>query len=164
LGSQIDIVVASDEELFEDDPIEFIRRDLEGSDSDTRRRSANDFLRQLMEQFEKKVTDVTSKYINHYMTQYNSAPADNWRAKDTALYLFSSIAVKGVVTQYGVNSINVLVDIVDFFSQYIAGDLMKSFDEVHPILKVDAVKYLYTFRGQVGYFRTSIFVFFEFFC
>lgn len=144
-------MIASDEELFEDDPIEFIRRDLEGSDSDTRRRSANDFLRQLMEQFEKNVTDVTSRYINHYMSEYNSAPADKWRAKDTALYLFSSIAVKGVVTQYGVSSINVLVDIVDFFSRYIAGDLMKSFDEVHPILKVDAVKYLYTFRSQVGH-------------
>jgi len=33
-------MIASDEELFEDDPLDYIRRDLEGSDSDTRRRSA----------------------------------------------------------------------------------------------------------------------------
>ena len=33
----------SDVELFEDEPIEYIRRDLEGSDSDTRRRAATDF-------------------------------------------------------------------------------------------------------------------------
>jgi exportin-2 (importin alpha re-exporter) len=57
----------SDLELFEDEPIEFIRRDLEGSDSDTRRRAATDFLRKLMEQFEKLVTEVVSKYINHYL-------------------------------------------------------------------------------------------------
>ena len=43
----------SDIELFEDEPIEFIRRDLEGSDEDTRRRAATNFLRKLMEQFEK---------------------------------------------------------------------------------------------------------------
>ncbi|KAI9876871.1 MAG: importin-alpha export receptor, partial [Watsoniomyces obsoletus] len=37
----------SDVEMFEDEPIEFIRRDLEGSDSETRRRAASDFLREL---------------------------------------------------------------------------------------------------------------------
>lgn len=39
----------SDIEQFEDEPIEYIRRDLEGSDADTRRRAATDFLRQLLE-------------------------------------------------------------------------------------------------------------------
>ncbi|KAI5806627.1 Cse1-domain-containing protein [Peziza echinospora] len=139
----------SDEELFEDDPIEFIRRDMEGSDSDTRRRAATDFLRQLMEQFEKPVTEVVSKYINHYLQQYSSDPAENWRAKDTALYLFSSIAVKGTVSSIGVTSTNLLVDVVDFFSRHVASDLVAPFESVQPILKVDAIKYLYTFRSQM---------------
>lgn len=38
-----------DVELFEDDPIEYIRRDLEGSDTDTRRRACTDFLKELKE-------------------------------------------------------------------------------------------------------------------
>jgi len=50
----------SDIEQFEDEPIEYIRRDLEGSDSDTRRRAATDFLRGLVEQNEQLVTDVVS--------------------------------------------------------------------------------------------------------
>ncbi|KAF3132818.1 importin-alpha export receptor [Orbilia oligospora] len=130
----------SDEELFEDDPIEFIRRDLEGSDSDTRRRAANDFLRQLMEQSERIVTETTNKYIQEFLAK------GDWKSRDTALYLFNSIAIKGVVTQYGVNSTNLLVDIIGFFQQYIVPDLSKS--EVHPILRVDAIRFIYTFRSQ----------------
>ncbi|RVD83340.1 uncharacterized protein DFL_007732 [Arthrobotrys flagrans] len=130
----------SDEELFEDDPIEFIRRDLEGSDSDTRRRAANDFLRQLMEQSERTVTETTNKYIHEFLAK------GDWKSRDTALYLFNSIAIKGVVTQYGVNSTNLLVDIIGFFQQHIAPDLSKG--SVHPILRVDAIRFIYTFRSQ----------------
>lgn len=139
----------SDVELFEDEPIEFIRRDLEGSDNDTRRRAATDFLRQLMTQFERLVTDVVSKYIDHYIAEYAKDPAENWKSKDTAVYLFSSIAAKGVVTaSQGVKSTNSLVDVVDFFQKHIAGDLVAD-GNVPPILRVDAIKYLYTFRSQM---------------
>ncbi|PWW80395.1 Cse1-domain-containing protein [Tuber magnatum] len=139
----------SDEELFEDDPIEFIRRDLEGSDSDTRRRASTDFLRQLLEQFDKTVTEVVYKYINHYLQDYNSNPKANWRSKDTALYLFSSIAAKGATERKGVTHTNLLVDVVEFFQSHIAADLIAPFEDVQPILKVDAIKYLYTFRSQL---------------
>lgn len=145
-----DVLSASDEELFEDDPIEFIRRDLEGSDSDTRRRAATDFLRQLMEQFEKLVTEVVFKYIDHYLKEYNNNPKANWRSKDTALYLYTSIAVKGTVSSVGVTSTNLLVDVVKFFQDHVAADLVEPFENVEPILKVDAIKYLYTFRSQVS--------------
>ena len=37
----------SDEELFEDNPEEYIRRDIEGSDVDTRRRAACDLVKAL---------------------------------------------------------------------------------------------------------------------
>ena len=97
----------SDLEIFEDEPIEFIRRDLEGSDSDTRRRAATDFLRELMVQYEKLVTDVVSKYISHYISEYNIDKSSNWKAKDTSVYLFSSIAAKGIATSsHGVKSTN----------------------------------------------------------
>lgn len=139
----------SDEELFEDDPIEFIRRDLEGSDSDTRRRAATDFLRQLLEKFEKTVTDVVSRYISHYLSEYEKDPQENWKSKDTALYLFTSIATKGTVTSVGVTSTNILVDVVDFFQKRVAADLTADFGSIQPILKVDAIRYLYTFRSQM---------------
>ena len=140
----------SDLELFEDEPIEFIRRDLEGSDNDTRRRAATDFLRALMYQFEQLVTDVVFKYINHYLAEYTSNPLKNWKSKDTAVYLFSSIAAKGTITaSQGIKTINPLVNVIEFFQSNIASDLISD-ASVEPILQVDAIKYLYTFRSQMS--------------
>ncbi|KAF2204358.1 Cse1-domain-containing protein [Delitschia confertaspora ATCC 74209] len=137
----------SDVELFEDEPIEFIRRDLEGSDNDTRRRAATDFLRQLMSRFETDVTNVVKTYINHYLQEY-AKNNENWQAKDTAVYLFSAIAAKGAATAtQGVLSVNPQVDLVGFFDQNIAQDL--SAEGSHPILKVDAIKFVYVFRSQL---------------
>ena len=139
----------SDEELFEDEPIEFIRRDLEGSDSETRRRAATDFLRRLTEKFEESVTKVTLKYTEHYLAEFAKDPTSNWKSKDTATYLFSAIAAKGVATStHGVTATNNLVSITDFFSQNLASDLVTDAG-IHPILKVDAIKYLYNFRSII---------------
>ena len=139
----------SDEELFEDEPIEFIRRDLEGSDSEARRRAATDFLRRLAEKFEQSVTKVTLKYSEHYLAEYAKDPASNWKAKDTATYLYSAIAAKGVATaSHGVTATNSLLSITDYFQQNLAADLIAE-NGVHPILKVDAIKYLYTFRSII---------------
>ena len=43
----VDADVAKDEDLFEEDPQEYIKRDIEGSDSDTRRRAACELVRGL---------------------------------------------------------------------------------------------------------------------
>lgn len=137
----------SDMEMFEDEPIEFIRRDLEGSDSDTRRRAATDFLRQLMEQFEGLVTQVVQRYIDHYLQDYAKDKKGNWKSKDTAVYLFSSIAAKGTSTAaQGVKTTNSNVNVLDFFQKNIAEDLTA--EDVHPILQVDAIKYVHDFRSQ----------------
>ncbi|KAK8169479.1 CAS/CSE protein [Phyllosticta citrichinensis] len=138
----------SDVEMFEDEPIEYIRRDLEGSDSDTRRRAATDFLRQLIRQFEDLVTGVVNKYIDAYLQNYAANPKDNWKSKDTAVYLFSSIAAKGASTAaYGVKTVNAHVNILDFFQKHIADDLTG--ESIEPILKVDAIKFVYIFRSQL---------------
>lgn len=139
----------SDIELFEDEPIEYIRRDLQGSDADTRRRAATDFLRKLLEKFEQLVTNVVGRYITHYLETFSRDQSGEWQSKDTAMYLFSSIAAKGVITAaQGVKTTNYLVDIVDFFQKNIANDLIAD-SGVEPILKVDAIKFLYTFRSQL---------------
>ncbi|EPE07911.1 chromosome segregation protein [Ophiostoma piceae UAMH 11346] len=135
----------SDIEMFEDEPIEFIRRDLEGSDTDSRRRAATDFLRSLLEKHEMLVTKVVFEYINSYLAQGKT----DWKAKDTAIYLFLAIAAKGAVTAaQGVKTVNQYVDVVDFFQNNVAADLMGSAD-THPIAKVDAIKYLHNFRSQL---------------
>lgn len=42
-----------------------------------------------------------------------------------------------------------LVDVVDFFGKNVFSDLQAAPGTVHPILIVDAIKYLYTFRNQL---------------
>jgi exportin-2 (importin alpha re-exporter) len=139
----------SDIEQFEDEPIEYIRRDLEGSDADTRRRAATDFLRKLLEKFEQLVTQVVGRYVAHYLSAFSQNPGSEWKSKDTAVYLFSSIAAKGVITTgQGVKTTNSLVNVVEFFQNNIANDLVADAG-VEPILKVDAIKFLYTFRSQL---------------
>lgn len=139
----------SDVELFEDEPIEFIRRDLEGSDSDTRRRAATDFLRSLLSEFEHMVSKIVLSYVDHYLNEYSHDSVNNWKSKDTAVYLYSSIAARGTVTaSQGVKSTNDFANIIEFFQANIAKDLISDAG-VPPILKVDAIKYLYTFRSLI---------------
>ncbi|KAB8416393.1 hypothetical protein FH972_024912 [Carpinus fangiana] len=139
----------SDIEMFEDEPIEFIRRDLEGTDSETRRRAATDFLRQLMRQFSNRVTTLTMTYVNHYLAEFTSNPAANWKSKDTAIYLFCSIAATGTVTStHGVTIMNPDVNLLEFFQTNIAASLVT--DQSHQILQVDAIKFLYLFRSQLS--------------
>ncbi|KAF2002554.1 Cse1-domain-containing protein [Amniculicola lignicola CBS 123094] len=137
----------SDMELFEDEPIEFIRRDLEGSDNDTRRRAATTFLRQLMSKFEDLVTNTAKTYVDQYLAKYQQDSSD-WRSKDTATYLFCAIAAKGTATAaQGVLSVNPHLDILNFFQQHIASDLESTGG--NGILQVDAIKYIYIFRSQL---------------
>ncbi|RIB01856.1 chromosome segregation 1-like protein [Gigaspora rosea] len=138
-----------DEELFEYDPIEFIRRDIEGSDSDTRRRAASDFVRSMMTHFMKDITRIIGTYITQFLKQYNENPS-NWKDKDAAIYLLTSIATPGTATKHGLTVINDLVNVVDWFSENVLPDLQAPVDSGQPVLKVDAIKYLYTFRNQMS--------------
>ncbi|EGW35169.1 uncharacterized protein SPAPADRAFT_48204 [Spathaspora passalidarum NRRL Y-27907] len=133
----------NDQETFEDEPLHYIRSDLEGSDFDSRRKSSTDFLRELKELNSELLTNSVMKYVNQFL---NTSSAD-WRNKDTAIYLFSSLATKGAITTIGVTSTNTLVDVVKFFTDNIAQDLIEQ--STHPILQVDAIKYIYTFRNQL---------------
>ena len=53
--------------------------------------------------------------------------------------------------QQGVTSTNALVDVVQFFSQHVYEDLQAEANSVHPILQVDAIRFLYSFRNQVSF-------------
>jgi hypothetical protein len=48
--------VAAELDLFLENPLEFVRQDIEGSDSDTRRRVASDLVRNLLKHFEDRVS------------------------------------------------------------------------------------------------------------
>jgi exportin-2 (importin alpha re-exporter) len=67
----------SDLELFEDNPVEYIRRDIEGSDSDTRRKSATDLVKGLRKNYEGVVTQICYTYINGMLQVRRFVVAEN---------------------------------------------------------------------------------------
>ncbi|KAI0366303.1 Cse1-domain-containing protein [Pilatotrama ljubarskyi] len=146
-------------EQFEDDPLEYIRLDLAlpsmgglgvSNDAVTRRQAAAEVLRALVSSgLEAETTEVTGAWIGQGLNEYNANKAENWRAKDTAIYLLTAVATRGSTTQHGVTSTNALIDVVQFFSDHVFQDLQADPGSIHPILQVDAIRFLYTFRNQL---------------
>ncbi|KDQ12400.1 hypothetical protein BOTBODRAFT_34372 [Botryobasidium botryosum FD-172 SS1] len=139
-------------EQFEDDPLEYIRRDLslgiEGGS--TRRHAAAELVRAFVSiGLETEVTNIMERYIAKGLEVYGQNPSANWRSKDTVTYLVTAVASHGSTTQQGVISINPHIDIIKFFSDHIALDLQSENETIHPILQVDAIRFLYTFRNQL---------------
>uniref|UniRef100_A0A131Y3V5 Exportin-2 n=1 Tax=Ixodes ricinus TaxID=34613 RepID=A0A131Y3V5_IXORI len=139
----------SDEELFEDSPEEYVRKDIEGSDIDTRRRAACDLVRALSKYFEQKITVTFSQYIRDMLQLYAKDPGQNWRNKDVAIYLVTSMAVKAQTARLGTTQTSSLVNVGEFFQEFVAPDLSSSNLTDFPVLKADAIKYLMVFRNQL---------------
>ncbi|CAD7065516.1 unnamed protein product [Tilletia caries] len=88
--------------------------------------------------------------IDYIRLDMESNIAANWRSKDTAICLLTSIASRSETTTQGVSSTNSLVNVVQFFSDHVFVDLQADSGSVAPILQADAIKYLYTFRNQLN--------------
>nr|CAD7397762.1 unnamed protein product [Timema poppensis] len=137
----------SDEELFEDNPEEYIRRDIEGSDVDTRRRSACDLVKVLSRYFEAKMMEIFGQYVKIMLKHYEDNPALNWRSKDAALYLVTSLASKGQTQRQGITQTSELVDLTDFARHHTLPELQKEDVNLLPVLKADSIKYVMIFRS-----------------
>ena len=137
----------SDKEMFEDNPMEYIRSDIEGSDSDTRRRSAVELVKGLRKHFEVEITQIVTTYINNMIQQYGENKKKNWKAKDVAIYLVTALTVKSSLADKGTTSINKLVPIDQFFQSQIVPELGS--EDSHYVIKADALKFLVTFRLQI---------------
>uniref|UniRef100_A0A8D0EJA6 Exportin-2 n=1 Tax=Strix occidentalis caurina TaxID=311401 RepID=A0A8D0EJA6_STROC len=141
---------AADEEAFEDNSEEYIRRDLEGSDIDTRRRAACDLVRGLCKFFEGPVTGIFSGYVNSMLQEYAKNPSVNWKHKDAAIYLVTSLASKAQTQKHGITQANELVNLTEFFVNHIQPDLKSASVNEFPVLKADGIKYIMIFRNQVS--------------
>ncbi|XP_055703907.1 exportin-2 [Phlebotomus papatasi] len=137
----------SDEELFEDNPEEYIRRDIEGSDIDTRRRAACDLVKILSQKFEAKIFEIFSQYLQVLLTRHSENPQANWKAKDTAIFLVTSLASRGSTQRHGVTQTSELVPLPQFCQQHIIPELERSNVNEMPVLKADALKFLISFRS-----------------
>ena len=139
----------ADEELFEDNPEEYVRRDLEGSDVGTRRYSACNLVRGLCRFFEGQVIGIFSGYIAVMLQQYERDPGKNWKAKDAALYLIAAIAMRSKTTKHGITKTSELVNVPDILRSQCIAELQKPDITSQPILRADAIRFITTFRSTL---------------
>ncbi|OMO64274.1 hypothetical protein CCACVL1_21898 [Corchorus capsularis] len=135
-----------DEELFEMNYVEFIRRDMEGSDLDTRRRIACELLKGIATNYKKQVMDIVSIQIQNLLSSFAANPSANWKDKDCAIYLVVSLATK----KAGGTSVSTdLVDVQTFFASVIVPELQSQDVNGFPMLKAGAIKFFTMFRGHI---------------
>ncbi|KAK4411516.1 Exportin-2 [Sesamum angolense] len=136
-----------DEELFEMNYVEFIRRDMEGSDLDTRRRIACELLKGIASNYKEKVTEKVSSQVQSLLASFAENPAANWKHKDCAIYLVVSLAAK----KAGGSSVSTdLVDVESFFGSVIVPELRSQDVDGFPMLKAGALKFFTMFRNQIS--------------
>ncbi|KAK6158894.1 hypothetical protein DH2020_006208 [Rehmannia glutinosa] len=136
-----------DEELFEMNYVEFIRRDMEGSDLDTRRRIACELLKGIALNYKDKVTEKVSTQVQSLLASFSGNPAGNWKHKDCAIYLVVSLATK----KAGGSSVSTdIVDVESFFGSVIVPELRSQDVDGFPMLKAGALKFFTMFRNQIS--------------
>eukprot|EP00282_Hemiselmis_andersenii_P000320 CAMPEP_0114129338 /NCGR_PEP_ID=MMETSP0043_2-20121206/11423_1 /TAXON_ID=464988 /ORGANISM="Hemiselmis andersenii, Strain CCMP644" /LENGTH=980 /DNA_ID=CAMNT_0001222609 /DNA_START=126 /DNA_END=3068 /DNA_ORIENTATION=- len=141
----------SDEEDFEDNPLEYMQRDLEGGASDTRRGVTCSLVNAMCSHFEEAATQLCNKQMDALMGLY-AANGTDWQSKDTALYLFIALATKAETKARGVLSTNPHVNLIDFFQRHVLADLQTvtaANVSKNPILMADLLKFVLTFRNQL---------------
>ncbi|KAH7519468.1 exportin-2 [Ziziphus jujuba] len=135
-----------DEELFEMNYVEFIRRDMEGSDLDTRRRIACELLKGIATNYKNQVTTLVSVQIQNLLSSFATNPTANWKDKDCAIYLVVSLATK----KAGGTSVSTdLVDVQNFFGSVIVPELQSQDVNGFPMLKAGALKFFTMFRNHI---------------
>ena len=134
-----------DEELFEDNPEEWIRRDLEGSDQATRRRASCDLIRSLSRNFESQITEIFGQHINNALNAYNSNKTD-WKSKEAAVFLVASLGTKKKTERHGVTETSSILPVIQFWDNHISMDMTNA----APPIMAATIKFLSLFRLIIG--------------
>jgi exportin-2 (importin alpha re-exporter) len=104
----------------------------------------------LSRHFEEKITQIFGVYVQSMLAQYNANPKANWKSKDAALYLVTSLATRAKTAKHGITQTNQLVNLGEFCSSHILPELQNYGNTSEfPILKADCVKYVLIFRSQL---------------
>lgn len=104
----------------------------------------------MSQNFEAKIVELFGQYLNVLLERFKADPKNNWRAKDTAIYLVTSLASKGSTEKHGVTKTSELVPLPQFCMQQIIPELERADVNEMPVLKADALKFLMTFRSLLG--------------
>jgi len=135
----------ADEELFEDNPPDYIRKDMEGSDMDTRRRGAVELVRALLRFFPEQVSALCEGHMASLLEQYTASGGSDWRLKDTALHLLLASAALNA----GCTELNPRVQMQAIFSSHVLPEVQDADVNARSLVRADALKLLTLFRTHL---------------
>eukprot|EP00927_Polykrikos_kofoidii_P071959 TRINITY_DN68138_c0_g1_i1.p1 TRINITY_DN68138_c0_g1~~TRINITY_DN68138_c0_g1_i1.p1 ORF type:complete len:1002 (-),score=166.98 TRINITY_DN68138_c0_g1_i1:75-3080(-) len=144
---------APDLELFEENPVEYLRREVEGADQDTRRRSARELVRALRRFYDTKVTEILVPYVNQMLEQSKVAnPAQAELCRDACFCLITALAGGALVCDAeGVPRMSHKQDIIkDFFGTQVVPELQAEAAPPRNISRAACLKYIHVFRSQLS--------------
>ncbi|KCV72577.1 hypothetical protein H696_00168 [Fonticula alba] len=139
----------SDEEVFEDTPMDYVRHELEGHDAATPRSTAGRLINALATRYRESFTQICIGLARDQLTSQPLGP-DSWRAMEAALTLVHSVASAGGVTlRDGVVATNEFLSPDDAFA--IFETPLTSPDFAHfPFLVARSLYFLVMFRNHLS--------------
>lgn len=137
-------------DLFEHEPDMYMQRDIQGSDFHTRRSAASSIIRQIVLYF----SDHACPILMEGVEQLLSVAARDWHAKDTAIFLSSSLLVDGrrADAQRGANieAMGTLIQFEMLLYGIILPELNSEVSKHSPlIIKADALRFIATFCARL---------------
>lgn len=141
---------ASDLENMEDNPVNFIRGDIEGSDADTRRRVASDLVRTLARHKPERVTPIVMNVVQTLLANYEMNKEANMGNKDAAISILMAIAIKSTTAAAGVTSVNEAVSLAEMLRIHVLPELSGGSVDERPLARAACIKFVATFRGLFG--------------
>uniref|UniRef100_A0A7S1A9R5 Importin N-terminal domain-containing protein n=1 Tax=Noctiluca scintillans TaxID=2966 RepID=A0A7S1A9R5_NOCSC len=140
----------SDVELFEDNPLDFVRRDMEAADQETRRRSTMDLVKALGRLHEAQVTVILRGGMNALEGAQVNGGAQAERYKDACVTLFIAMTVRGQLQREGVTVINPNVNVSEFFGKMIVPALQAEPLDKFVLLRASCLKFITMFRNLLS--------------
>ena len=139
----------SDARLFKDSPLEYIARELESADSETRRHGACDLINAMYGTHAQATTKICIEHIATMLQQYASSPADHWRAKDAALHLITVLCLRAKSASHDLAAASdQQLNILKIYSTHVFGELVPG-SRPQPVIVADAILFALTFRHQL---------------
>eukprot|EP00834_Sanchytrium_tribonematis_P000006 NODE_2_length_91304_cov_0.692462.p6 type:complete len:822 gc:universal NODE_2_length_91304_cov_0.692462:64742-62277(-) len=131
------LVRREDIELFEDEPLTYAQREIEGSDSISITKSTSELVKVLVESspISSSITQSCLRFVKEFLKLYNQNDPNSWKYKSTATRLICSVCIDPAAYAEVLSS---------FLTENIMPDLAAT---TTPILLADAIYFITHFRG-----------------
>lgn len=92
---------------YEDEPLTYLKNDLEESDAETRRRQCMKFVQALSKRYPAEINELISGFINHFVTEYEKDKQGQWQKKVALLNLIITASISCYTYQHGATDLTI---------------------------------------------------------